>query len=226
VQRRFRRRIRLVLAQHWRKARPPAGVGNPLCSTHGGSCRARSLRPGKQVASSGGSAPKLDHGCDSVTGPGLRCRLCLAGVDGIFPPPVAPPPEGIVAGGHGRPRLRLRLRPRRRPGRQPCPQALAPGPPHHGRCPGGTAQGHQEASRVARSHHTPSTSLLSDGGVRRRDPCCPGACCLRFAGAPCFTACPASGLRATFRRRGREGKRQPPEGSGLRWFPLRGCWSG
>jgi hypothetical protein len=220
VQRRFRRRIRLVLAQHWRKARPPAGVGNPVCSTHGGTCRARSLQPGKQVASAGGSAPKLDHGCDSVTGPGLRCRFCLAGLDGNRPPPVTPPPAGIVAGGHRHPR------PCHRPRREPCAQALASGPPAYGQRPGRTAPGDQEASRVACSRHTSSTSLLSDGGVRCRGPCWPESCCMRVAGARCLSACPASGLRAIGRRRRREGKRPPPEGSGPLWFPFRGCWSG
>jgi hypothetical protein len=201
VQWRFRLRIRLVLAQHWRKARPPPVRGAPLCSTHGGTCRARSLQPGKQVASSCGSAPKLDHGCDPVTGPGLRCRFCLAGPDGNRPPAVAPPPEGIVAGGHGRPR------PCRRPGRQPCPQALASGPPDHGRCPRGTAQGHQQASRVA---SFPPHSL-NGFAVRRRRP------------APGF---PVARLRAIGRRRRRKGRRPPPEGLGPRWFPFRGCWSG
>lgn len=122
--------------------------------------RARSQRPGKRVTDTGGSEPKLDHGCDSVPGPCLRCIFRVAWFDGDRPPPVAPPPEGIVAGGHGR-------RHSRRPCRHPLPQALAARAPAHGQCPGRTAQG-REGPRVASGPLTQGPA--SDGGARRRGP--------------------------------------------------------
>ena len=160
---RFGRRIRQVFAHRLRTCQ---------------SCP-RSQPAERRVGHAGGAAPKLEHERDSVAGPDLRCGFCLGGLDGLRTPPVAAPPAGIIAGGHGRSARRCRSRPRR----QPSPQALAQGPPGSGRRPGGTAQGHQEGSRVKASSQswnvwrpTAAPAAGTSAPLRMALPMAPGTC--------------------------------------------------